>query len=297
MMELNVLHLLSLAMAAVIDLAAPIVLGLFLWRRYGCRWRYWLYGLAVFFVFQVILRIPAIVFLQQHTAVKRAMEEQWFAWCFLGFAAVTAALFEEGGRWLAFRYLFRPGERGWREALMLGAGHGGLESIAVGLAVLLSLVGYIVLAFGGLHVEADVLQKARQQYAAMQGWEPLLGGWERLCALALHMAFSVMVVRSFTHGPRWWWLALCAHTGVDFASVGTLRVAKEACGSTAGMVVTELLVSVFACAALWFIVWSGRQEGPVTRAPVLGPAGPEQAVEIDEEAEGGGEAGAGTDGV
>ena len=62
---------------------------------------------------------------------------------FLVFAAFTAGLFEEGGRWLAFRFLVPPAERQWRTALMLGAGHGGLESMCVGLLVLATLAGYM----------------------------------------------------------------------------------------------------------------------------------------------------------
>jgi uncharacterized membrane protein YhfC len=182
-MPLNPLLVASFAVAVLVDLLAPIVLAVFLARRLGGRWRYWWYGLLVFLLSQGVTRIPAMLLLQTRPAVQQALQEPFWFWLFLVFAAATAGLFEEGGRWLAFRFFVPSTERHWRAALMLGAGHGGLESIGVGLLALAGLVGYLVVAllpaesFGGA---AAQIEGARKQLAQLQGWEPLLGGWERL---------------------------------------------------------------------------------------------------------------------
>jgi hypothetical protein len=74
---------------------------------------------------------------------------------------------------------------------MLGAGHGGLESIAVGLVALAGLVGYLVVAllpaesFGGA---APQIEAARKQFAQMQGWEPLLGAERQVVAFGVQVA-------------------------------------------------------------------------------------------------------------
>ena len=131
-MQVNPLLVISFAVAALVDLGAPLALALFLARRCHGRWRYWLYGVLVFLLSQGFTRIPAMVFLQTRPSVHVALQEPAWFWPFLLFAAFTAGLFEEGGRWLAFRFLVPPAERHWRTSLMLGAGHGGLESVGVG---------------------------------------------------------------------------------------------------------------------------------------------------------------------
>jgi uncharacterized membrane protein YhfC len=251
-MPLNPLLVASFATAVLVDLLAPVVLAVFLARRLGARWRYWWYGVLVFLLSQGVTRIPAMLFVQTRPAVRQVLQEPLWAWLFLLFAAATAGLFEEGGRWLAFRFVIPPAERHWRTALMLGAGHGGLESIAVGLLALAVLVGYLVVAllpaesFGGA---APQIEEARKQFAPLQGWEPLLGGWERLGALTIQVALAVMVLQAFVRGRRWWWYALGAHTLVDFTSVAVLRLTGGIWGQRAGL----LLVTVYALLALWII--------------------------------------------
>src|SRR6516165_3587724 len=229
-MSVNSVLVTSFSIAALVDMLAPVVLAIFLARRYQSRWRYWWYGVLVFLLFQGISRIPAMIYLQRLPAVASALQKPLWFWSFLLFAAFTAGLFEEGGRWLAFRWLVRPTERHWRTALMLGAGHGGLESIGVGFAVLGALATYLVAtllppeSFGA---NASQVEEARKQISASQGWEPLLGGFERLGALAIQLALTVMVLQSFLRGGRWWWYALAAHTLVDFTTVGLLRIAGQ----------------------------------------------------------------------
>ena len=136
--------------------------------------------------------------------------------------------------------------------------------MAIGLLAAAALVGYVVVTllppetFGGA---APQIEWARKQFAAMQGWEPLLGGWERLGALVIQVALAVLVLQAFTRGRRWWWYALAAHTLVDFSSVAVLHLTVKAWGQTAAMLLTEGLVTVYALAALWVIVACARRKG------------------------------------
>src|SRR5690349_831292 len=197
-----------------------------------------------------------MIFLQTRPSVQAALKEPAWLWAFLVFAAFTAGLFEEGGRWLAFRFLIPPAERQWRTALMLGAGHGGLESVCVGLVALAALAGYLAVTllppdtFGGA---VPQVEQAREQFASMRGWEPLLGAWERLGALAIQVALTVLVLQAFLRGRRWWWYALGAHTLVDFTTVGLVALAGKAWGQQAAMLLAEGLVGVYAVLGLWLI--------------------------------------------
>jgi uncharacterized membrane protein YhfC len=263
-MTLNHLLVLSFAVAALVNLAAPLALAVFLARRYQGRWRYWLYGVLVFLLSQVLTRIPALLFLQTRPPVQAALQEPARFWLFLSFAAFTAGLCEEGGRWLAFRFAVPPADRHWRTALMLGAGHGGLESVGIGLGVLAGLVAY--LAVTRLPPEAvGGAAQARAQFGSLAGWEPLLGAWERLGALAIQVALTVLVLQAFVRGRRWWWYALGAHTVVDFTTVAVLRLASGRWGRQAGMLCTEGLVAGYALLGLWLI--AVLRPGPKAPAP------------------------------
>jgi hypothetical protein len=61
-MLVNPLLVTSFTAAALVAILAPLLLGVFLARRYGVRWRYWLYGLLVFLVSQGITVIPAMIY-------------------------------------------------------------------------------------------------------------------------------------------------------------------------------------------------------------------------------------------
>ena len=261
----NVLLAGSLATAVLVDVAAPLVLAIFLARRYRGRWRYWFYGVLVFLVFQVLTRVPAMVFIQAQPGVAEALKRPVYFWLFLLFAAATAGLFEEGGRWLAFRLVVPQEERRWRTALMLGAGHGGLESILVGLVVFGTLVAYLAITLlppETFAAYAAPIEAFKRQLSQSQGWEPLLGAWERLNAMAFHVALSVMVLEAFRRGPRWWWYALAAHTLVDFTAPGLLHVGAKWWGQSVAMLATEGLVTVYGLLSIWFVVWMRNREPP-----------------------------------
>jgi uncharacterized membrane protein YhfC len=254
-MPVNPPLVMSFAVAALVDILAPLLLAVFLARRYGGRWRYWLYGLLVFLLSQGVTRVPAMLYFQTRPAVQAALEEPRWFWPFLVFAAFTAGLFE---------FAIPPADRHWRTALMLGAGHGGLESIGIGLLALAGLVGYLAITlmpaetFGG--GAAAQVEEGRQQFAGLQGWEPLLGAWERLGALAIQVALAVLVLQAFLRGRRWWWYAVAAHTVVDFTTVAVLSLATKAWGRAAAMLAVEGLVTAYALLAFWLIVTLRRGE-------------------------------------
>jgi len=263
--RLNSLLVSTYAAAAVVEIGAPLILAVWIARRHRVRWRYWFVGVLVFLVFQGVTRIPAMVYVQSRPAVQHALETPVLLWLFLLFAAVTAGLFEEGGRWLAFRYVVPEGERSRRTALMLGAGHGGLESIGVGLVTTGALLAYLAVTLlpadrlGPLAAQAGTI---KQQFAGLRGWEPLMGGWERLGALAVQIGLTMMVWRAFATGRRWWWYALGAHTLVDFTTVGLMRVGIRAWGRNPALVATELLVTLYALLAIWFVRRTGNALNP-----------------------------------
>lgn len=201
-----------MAISAAIALFLPIAAALWWSRKTGIGWRFWGFGALVFFVSQMVLRLPWLVPLG--AAVSGSIKGNlWLTAAWVGFAAITAALFEEIGRWLGYRYLLRD-EKSFRSGVMYGLGHGGIESILlVGLNVAGSLVTYILLAQGKLpQLPAEQAAQISAVFAAQTPLTALMGGVERIFTLIFHVAFSVLVLQCFLRGERrWLFYSIAAH--------------------------------------------------------------------------------------
>jgi len=239
---------LSFAVALVIDIAFPLAVAFYLWRRLGVSWRFFLFGALIFAVFQLFTRVPAVAVLQSALGVTQWPAEAVWAWLFG--LSLTAGLVEEIGRWVGYRWLFKPAERTWDNALMYGAGHGGLESILlVGLlGVLPSLINVLVFSQtppDRLSVPPEAAAQI-QQLLTLSWWLPLLGGFERIAAVIFHIGMSVVVLQVFARSRMvWLWLAVALHTLVNISAVGANRVW--------GAVASEVIVGAFALLAIWLI--------------------------------------------
>jgi uncharacterized membrane protein YhfC len=132
----------------------PLALLVLVRRRLRVGVRYAAYGALVFLLFQIVTRIPLVELAQQALGPglerSRALLMGW-----LVVVTASAALFEETGRYVAFRWLLHreasPSDRGWwARAVIYGIGHGGLESIGIGALALASLLGLLALSDDGL---------------------------------------------------------------------------------------------------------------------------------------------------
>lgn len=241
--------------AIVFAVFFPFALALVARRRLGIGWRYFGYGALIFFLFQIISRLPLIQAAQYFIGPQlQASRTLLVGWLFI--AALTAGLFEEIGRYVGYRWLMRDEEKTWPKAVMYGMGHAGLESaLIVGGLMILGLVNFFALP----SVPLDTLTEAQRaqvqaQITALQSqpdWLPLLGAWERLWTFPIHIAFSVLVLQVFRRGNlRWLWLAIAGHTLVNLTvSVPTVLNMQ---GMNATLLV-EGLVTLFGLVGLWII--------------------------------------------
>ena len=171
--------LLTYIISILVEVLLPIGLGAWVIVRYRSRWRIFLVGILCFIGAQV-LHIP---FLQLVTNLFRngtltpppAQYQLAFNAVFLGLAA---GIFEETARWIGYRVL--RSARSWGDGVTLGLGHGGIESIAVGVSVLAALI-----TSGGPQALGGT-------------WDlPLAGAVERIGAICMHVALSLLVLESF----------------------------------------------------------------------------------------------------
>ncbi|HWR22633.1 MAG TPA: YhfC family glutamic-type intramembrane protease [Feifaniaceae bacterium] len=173
-------------------------------------------GALAFTVSQVLLRIPLLTILGQTPFMQRLSENIVLHGLFLGF---TAGLFEECARFLFCKLMLKKHRR-YADAVAFGFGHGGIEAvILVGVSLISSLTLYIAMNNGTLASLMDGAQAAAvaEQLSALTPLNAILGGVERIFAVMLHVAFSVMVFTGFARNRpgKYLLLAILAHTFVD----------------------------------------------------------------------------------
>src|SRR5262245_22286682 len=122
--------LVSLGISTAFEILFPLALALYVSRRLHVRWRYFWYGVAVFAVVQLLTRVPAVYVIQRQIALQLKASPA-FLWSWLFLLALTAALFEEVGRYFGYRIFMGKEEKTWPKGVMYGIGHGGLESIVL----------------------------------------------------------------------------------------------------------------------------------------------------------------------
>jgi uncharacterized membrane protein YhfC len=213
--------LLGLACAALISLLAPFLVYFVCRRRMVLSLRNVALGAGVLVLFALMLESAMHWYILKHNPVTSA----WInghAWGFVAYAAGAAALFEETGRFLAMRlFAKRTGDPG--TAVAYGIGHGGIEAILIGaLAQTSSLAMAVMLNLGRLdamlahRVPPAALVKLHASYAHLDFATALVGGMERVCALLIQIALSLLVWRAVSRKEaRWFFAALAAHAGID----------------------------------------------------------------------------------
>lgn len=260
--------------AVAFVIALPIILIVIAHARLKVGWRYAGYGALIFFTFQLITRLPAVQVLQYFLAPQLKASKPLLI-AFLVFLALTAALFEEVGRYLGYRWFMGREEKTWAKGVMYGLGHGGLESaVLVGGLAALQLTNIWLLSSTNLGI-APAAQRATAAaqlaaIAAQPGWLPLLAGWERICAITAHVMLSLIVLQVFRRGSlRWLWLAIGLHFLLD--GVTALLPQFIHLGGVGETLLVEGYVTLFAIGALWAI-FALRDRPTIPAPPVTAEA-------------------------
>lgn len=225
--------------------------GVIVSKQRDVKWN--LYGIgALTFIASQILHIPFNIWffnpiLQEFTSTTPKGLTLYIVAIALG---LSAGFFEETARYLVYRFGIKHA-REWKDALMFGAGHGGIEAILLGLLAFLSVLQLISLTGQDLShiIPEDQLPMAQAQINAF--WETpwygvLLGAVERAIALCFHIAASVLVLQAFQKRNIAWLLAAIGfHALLDAIAVfGSL---------TWGAYSTEGALAIFALVSLGII--------------------------------------------
>lgn len=217
--------LIRLVVGAAFCFALPVAL-LFWWRvTHRAKLTPFFVGALTFVVFALALEpLAHRYFVLGDSAAARAINANPYLYMLYG--GLAAGLFEETGRYVAFRFLLTKRRFPERvNAVACGIGHGGVEAMLTQGA---AWVAYLVLALylnrgnepaalamaGG---SAEALATLRAAVAAVTPGAVLLGMLERVGAVLLHIALSCFVFLAARDKTQWTWFpfAVALHAVAD----------------------------------------------------------------------------------
>jgi uncharacterized membrane protein YhfC len=283
------------ALNAALMIALPLALGITLARRLRVSWRLFGVGVVTFLASQLV-HIPF-----NGLALGPALEGAGLAnprgigplAAVATLLGLSAGVFEEGARYLTYRFWLRD-SRSWSGALMFGAGHGGIEAMALGGLALYGLIQALALRGADLSelVPLDQIATVRAEieaYWALPWHQAILGAVERASALGVQLGLSVMVLQSLQQGGNpasqaegpagrirrgglhWLALAVAWHTLTNAAGIFALM--------TWGVYVSEGVIALFGLASVGLILALRPQAAPPVETS--GPPPPFQPRPID----------------
>lgn len=262
-LHVNSLWLVGVIFTALFAIVYPLVLALIAHQRLKVSWKYFGFGVIIFLLFQLVSRVPVVIILGSVLA-PQLKSSPAFLYTWIVILAITAGLFEEVGRYIGYRWLMKRDEKTWSKAVMYGIGHGGLESmVLIGGGTLLTVLNIIVLSATNLNsLPSSQHTLIVQQFAAINAepwWLSLAGAWERLWTLPIHIALSVVVLQVFRRNAIvWLWLAVLAHSIVDF----TTAIIPQLIGaSVTSTLLVEGLVAIFGILAI-VVIFRLREAAP-----------------------------------
>lgn len=186
-----------------------------------------LIGAAAWFLFAILLKLaPAYLLMQANNPVAEMIRGN--VWLSYLTAGILAGVFEETGRYLSFRFVLTK-QNTRRTAVSYGIGHGGFESVYVGFQILaIAMLGVLLNSGLGGRILAG-MDEAQQALLAQQlapqanatVAECLLGVFERLSAITVHLALSVLVFAAVRQNRRGFLypVAIALHALFDFSIV------------------------------------------------------------------------------
>ncbi len=225
MNQVPTLSIIFMGVSAVLSAAIPAALLLYFKKKKKADILPFFIGCAVFILFALVIE-GAINSLLFSSPAGAAIQSKPLLLALVG--GLMAGLFEETGRFAAFRTVLRGRRENDANSLMYGAGHGGIEAMLVlGASMITNIVFATAINSGGASLSAltagapEETLKAIGQLADVPSWTFLLGIIERCLAITLHIALSVIVWFGAKEPGKLWLypLAIALHALTDAAAV------------------------------------------------------------------------------
>lgn len=241
--------LVTIAVCAVIGIAAPILLSWWMVKKYNVKVRTILIGAGVFVLFALVLETILHQLVLKGPIGPSITGNVWY---YALYGGLAAGIFEETGRFMAMKFLLKDEPSGAKTAVAYGIGHGGIEMLIIfGVSMISNLVIAALINAGQADtilsaVPAEAQAQMQGTFAQFETSSPgtfLTGLWERASAIILQLGLSVFVWTAVRKGGKWLWLfpaAIFLHFLVDASAVLLMK--------SVSMVALEAIVSAMAMA-------------------------------------------------
>lgn len=247
----STLTILTIATAALVCIFLPIVLVLIFKKKVQISIKSVITGALVFVTFALVLeRILHMVVINNNLITSGVL--------FGIYGALAAGLFEETGRFVAFKTVLRK-QTQWKDGIAYGFGHGGIEAILVGGLTFAQYTIFSILINNGQFEKVlganaagttlDQLLLIKKQLIELNPGSIFLGISERIIALTIHIALSMIVLYGIQNRKNIYYiLSILLHALVDLpAGLFQTKVISSL------YVVEALLVCCFIVALVFLI--------------------------------------------
>ena len=265
MIEQNILN--AVLQTGVLAITIPVVL-IVAWKMYTKRSLvpFWV-GIMVFIAFSRMLEmIPHSLFLLSSNPVSKAINGNVLLYVIS--AATVAALFEETGRYLAFRFVLtkHPNKE---TAVTYGIGHGGIECVLVLGVTYIQYYAYgqlinsgsmdkMLSAYKDSSQSVDALNQLITNIKGVTKMTCYMADLERISAMMVQIALSILVFQAvYVAGKKYmYWVAVALHFLTDVPAAlyqkGVLKLLP-----------TEIILFVYAALvlALGVKIYQGLKTG------------------------------------
>ena len=256
-MSVPTLSVVFMALATLYSFAAPILLLIY-YRKKGADILPFFIGCIVFVIFALILESLMHQLVLKVLPVGKTILGNTLLYALYG--GLAAGIFEEAGRFLAFKTVLKKKLGNDRNALMYGAGHGGIEAIlTLGLAYMGNIVMSVLINAGQTDMltatatgeAAEQLKAVLDSLVTTAPWTYLLAIVERALAITTHICLSVLVFFAVKKPDKGWLFptAILLHAALD--GVMVILAAHLPTVAVEGCLAVMVLGLVLLARAVW----------------------------------------------
>jgi uncharacterized membrane protein YhfC len=257
MIEQDILN--AMLQTGILAITIPVVL-IVAWKMYSKTSLVpFFVGMMVFIVFSRVLEmLPHAVFLMMDNPLSRFINGHAVVYALYG--GLMAGLFEEIGRFFAFRFLLAKYPQK-ETAVTYGIGHGGIECILVlgvtyiqyyvyGQLINSGSMDKMIAAYKDDATSVAALNQLVDNIKGTSRFVCYLADWERISAMMIHIGLSILVFQAVrVAGKRYMlWVAVVLHTMMDIPAALYQK-------GVLGLVVCEVIIFLFAAAVLAYSVY------------------------------------------